>query len=507
MSRQHTNWREPSFTGLIGVARRDVTPPKGIYARSWGAAEHDVAAGVHRPLLCTVLTLRAEGREDKPLVLAAIDAGWFRGPEGAEAICGRVRRELGLPDAAFMLALSHTHAGPSVSPAESDKPGGGMIAAYVDGIGATIVEAAREAVRGEQPAVLTLGTGRCAVASERDLPDPAAGRFVCGFNPGAPADDVCLVGRVARVSDGAVVATIVNYACHPTTLAWENRLISPDFVGAMRETVERGTGGAPCLFLQGASGELAPRQQYCGDTAVADAHGRSLGYAALSVIEEMLPPNRGLKLEGVVESGAPLAVWRPCPVEAKRLIGANRFEVDVPLKNTLRREEHIAADLCASTDRAARERLHRELLVLRTVGSGMVSHRPMWMWKVGDVLLLGQSDEAYSQLQRDVRAAFPEFAVVVMNVVNGWGGYLCPSGHYERQLYQVQQSPYAKGCLEAVIAGSIGGLRDLIFKAELKPSEHLAAGRESAEEPDRAGNLQRETRSFKTASGKPERCG
>ena len=37
----------------FGVARRDVTPPVGIYSRSWGAATHDVAEGVHRPLTAT----------------------------------------------------------------------------------------------------------------------------------------------------------------------------------------------------------------------------------------------------------------------------------------------------------------------------------------------------------------------------------------------------------------------------------------------------------------------
>ena len=34
------------------------------------------------------------------------------------------------------------------------------------------------------------------------------------------------------------VAVVVNYACHPTTLAWQNTLISPDYPGALRELVE-----------------------------------------------------------------------------------------------------------------------------------------------------------------------------------------------------------------------------------------------------------------------------
>src|SRR5690606_7871979 len=111
-----------------------------------------------------------------------------------------------------------------------------------------------------------------------------------------------------------VIATIINYACHPTTLAWDNRLISPDYVGAMRETVEAYTH-APCLFLQGASGELAPAEQYTGNTGTADKHGRSLGYSVLAVLEAMPPPGTELSFVRIVESGAPLAVWDHVPHE------------------------------------------------------------------------------------------------------------------------------------------------------------------------------------------------
>ena len=38
-----------------GGARGDITPPEGIYHRMWGAATHDRAAGIHRPLTATVM--------------------------------------------------------------------------------------------------------------------------------------------------------------------------------------------------------------------------------------------------------------------------------------------------------------------------------------------------------------------------------------------------------------------------------------------------------------------
>src|SRR5437868_8404504 len=67
----------PEFAGLLGVAREDITPPLGIYARNWGAAKHDVAEGIHRPLTATALTMRSE-REGAPLVFVALDLGWWK---------------------------------------------------------------------------------------------------------------------------------------------------------------------------------------------------------------------------------------------------------------------------------------------------------------------------------------------------------------------------------------------------------------------------------------------
>ena len=50
----------PQSRCRAAAARCDITPPVGIYHRMWGAALHDRATGVHRPLEATLLWLEPE---------------------------------------------------------------------------------------------------------------------------------------------------------------------------------------------------------------------------------------------------------------------------------------------------------------------------------------------------------------------------------------------------------------------------------------------------------------
>lgn len=80
-----------AFTGRVGVAREDITPPVGIYARNWGAAKHDTAESIHRPLTLTALTL-ASHAGDGPLVLVAADLGWWRALDSLFGAAERIAR-------------------------------------------------------------------------------------------------------------------------------------------------------------------------------------------------------------------------------------------------------------------------------------------------------------------------------------------------------------------------------------------------------------------------------
>ncbi|MBN1589324.1 MAG: alkaline ceramidase, partial [Pirellulales bacterium] len=242
-----------------------------------------------------------------------------------------------------------------------------------------------------------------------------------------------------------------NYACHPTTLGGANRLISPDYIGAMRELIEEATGKAPCLFLQGASGELGPRRGYEQDPLVADRNGRQLGHAVLSALTGMLPHRQMLRFSHAQDSGAMLGIWSLADHEPSGAFHALHASFGIPLRRDLPTVDQLAEQLASCQDRAERERLERLNQQLRPLGDDSHFTMPLWGWRLGDSLVIGSPAEAYSLLQIELRKQFPKRAVAVLNLVNGYVGYLPPKGLFAKKTYQVNISLFNEGCLEQTL--------------------------------------------------------
>lgn len=467
--------REPtkSTRCRFGVAVRDITPPVGIYARAWGAATHDTADGVHRPLRATATMfapLGGAGDEGDvpPLVLVALDLGWFMNPADEVWLRSLLRGGAGVADEAFLLTLSHAHSTAVTATHLAGRPGGDLAVRYLATLAETVTAAIEAARTDLAPAWIAWGEGVCTLARNRDYWDEEAAKFACGYNPTpeSPPDSTLMVGRVTG-DDGATRTTFFNYGCHPTTLAWENHLLSPDYIGAAREILETAFA-APAVFLHGADGELGPREGYVGDAAVADRNGRILGHAAASAIEALPPAGEIYAYRGIVVSGADLGVWRYDPASAEERHGADTLvaaihTTDVPTR-PYPPADALRARLAATetTDRATWEKTQRALMIREALGGsgdGDARTLPLWCWRLGDALLLAVPDEPYNSLQRDVRAAFPDAPVLVLSTTNGTLGYLCPRDTYGSGRYQAVQSPYLPGCLEQVTDAAIAGLR------------------------------------------------
>lgn len=464
----------PTSLCRVGVARCDITPPVGIYHRMWGAATHERATGVHRPLTATALVLRPLGEADDPCesqVVVAIDLCLLWAKE-MDALLGAIAAGTGIAADRINVAFSHTHGAGLMGLERAAFPGGELIAPFLADVGRKVAAIVKEACANPVPATITYGFGSCNLAAQRDFWDAGSGQFVCGYNPEAPADGTLLVARI-QAGGGQCLATLVNYACHPTTLAWQNTLISPDFPGALRETVEQATG-APCVFLQGASGDLGPREGFVGDTRVADRNGRQLAFAVLSALEALPPPGTRFVYLGPVISGATLGAWehQPLSPEALRDKAAwhwDRFPVPLHYRAGLPTREQTLADMAAwqakkeeaqrAGDTAAIrdahamvERFTRRLTRIRYLPPGDTFPMPVTLGRIGDALWVFVEGELYQWFQINLRKRLPEMTVVVTTLTNGSRcSYLPTADAYGKGIYQESIAVLEHGCLETLL--------------------------------------------------------
>lgn len=452
---------------LAGAARRDITPPIGIYNRSWGAALADTAAGVHRPFTATALALgNVRQPLETPHILLALDLGWLE-PEENQELMKKLLTASGLPESHLLVSLSHTHSGPNLTMKLADRAGGHLLRPFFDRLISACAEAVSEARAGMRPAWVTLGNGRCDLASNRDAWDKGSDQYVCGYNPAGKADETVVVARVTG-DRGDGIATLLNYGCHPTTLGPENRLLSPDYVGAARAVLES-QFGCLSLFVLGACGDTAPREGYVADAKVADRNGRQLGFAAASALESLPPPGQELAYDGPLVSGATLGVWshRPIPqpaLEEAMVLRSARIPLELPLKpkeslESLRarydeadrevQKASAAGDTSALRHATAmRERARRTLHRAPLLPDNGILPFSLWVWQVGHAFLVAIPAEPYSWLQTELRRRFPGRAILVSVVTNGAEAYLLPKNLYGIGLYQDWVSPAGPGGLE-----------------------------------------------------------
>jgi hypothetical protein len=390
----------------------------------------------------------------------------------------------------ILITFTHTHGAGLMSLDRAELPGGELIEPYLRDVAHQSAELVAQALYNLTAAIITYGYGHCSLAANRDFWDEERKQFVCGFNPKEPADDTLLVARFTSIADhDRVIATLVNYACHPTTLAWENQLISPDYIGALRELVERettedGQESPPCIFLQGASAELGPRDGYTGDVDVADANGRQLAYSALAAMSALPPPRSSLVYQGPKVSGATLGIWRHERSAVERMQQSRESDTRTQILNLpyrtdrttrdqvaaslLEQEHRKQAALAAGDKEGARDAhalIERQTRMLRRLDELPPDRYPYLIqaWRLGDAIWLGVKGELYSRLQTELRQRFAPTPIVVITLVDGWGpSYVVPQDTYGTGRYQESVAVLAPGSFEEIIAACSSLIHSLL---------------------------------------------
>jgi hypothetical protein len=203
-----------------------------------------------------------------------------------------------------LVHATHNHEGPDTMGLWGDSP---LTSGYdPQGYGAqwraAAVEATLEAIDTLQP-VAAVRSG--SVLAGDGQPGQAANLIHDSRDPWVVDPTVSVLSLEAEGGDP--IATVVNYGCHPETVASQNTLLTADFVHAMRRTVETGSQwrrapgqsgvGGTAIVINGAVGGMMTTLHVSvtnpdGDTFSeasfdkADSIGQLLGEAALQAVAE-----------------------------------------------------------------------------------------------------------------------------------------------------------------------------------------------------------------------------
>ena len=127
----------PQSRCRFSLAHGDITPPSDIYHRMWGAAKHDRATGIHRPLRATVTLLAPLEGDDRQFIIALDHC--VMGRQETDNLLDAVRETAGIAREELIVTFSHTHAAGLMGLERSNLPGGDLIEPYLDSVALRVI--------------------------------------------------------------------------------------------------------------------------------------------------------------------------------------------------------------------------------------------------------------------------------------------------------------------------------------------------------------------------------
>ncbi|MFQ3650706.1 MAG: neutral/alkaline non-lysosomal ceramidase N-terminal domain-containing protein [Gemmataceae bacterium] len=228
-------WADLHEPGTLhaGASQVDITPPVGGPMWGYAARHENPSTGVRDRLQARCLVLDTGGVR---VAFVSLDLGRAL-PRREAAHLQDLARKHGIET--LFVAASHTHHGPmlEIDTWPTTKT------SYVHSLPKKLAQCIGQAVAALEPARIGIAGKQVPLNRNRHTDDGAADREL-------------LVLRAESLK-GQAIGHLVNFAAHPTMLSLKDTRWSADWVGAMAAAVEKETK-APCVFLQGAAGDLSP---------------------------------------------------------------------------------------------------------------------------------------------------------------------------------------------------------------------------------------------------------
>jgi hypothetical protein len=224
----------------VGVASVNITPALGleISGFSFGSSR-----GILDELYAKVLLLE---NENETIVIITTDLIGFDF-EYVDRIRDGIKNAIGVKKDHILLSASHTHSGPATY---FLRKWGDIDEDYMNSLENKLVDATVWASQDLTQAEIGFGKG-----SVDNISNNRVERWKYQEDRSIDPE----VGVIKIVNEkGIMRAILMNFSCHPTSLHSYGNLISADYPGFARRTIEKVKGDLCVAFTQGAGGDITP---------------------------------------------------------------------------------------------------------------------------------------------------------------------------------------------------------------------------------------------------------
>lgn len=260
---------------LVGVSKATINPPLGSFIA--GDQQNRVFTGILDSLYAKALMVY-DG--DKAIALVTVDCIGLLYPELQKVREAVAQMPFDIPFSPENIVISstNTHSGPDVVGIwGKDYSQSGRDPEYMDFLVQTISAQILEASKSLQPA-----TARYARAGFGE----SWVENICGEEIDREVTSIRFVNQEEKT-----VASLTNFACHPTHLDAVSSEMSADYLAGFYRSMEKNWGGEH-LFLQGAiGGWVQPKDK--GDYQIALQRGSDLAETVINAHQKEMPLQSG----------------------------------------------------------------------------------------------------------------------------------------------------------------------------------------------------------------------
>lgn len=424
------------------------------------------ATTVLDPLAATAVAISIERNI---FVVVSIDALEFES-SFVVSLRSRISAQSGIPSQNVMIAATHTHTAPATIKLGTLPPNDQFLAAVTY----AALTASSAALQRLEPCELRLastivdGLG----VNRRRVHD---GTVSMAPNPAGTIDDK--LTTLAFYRNGVLIAALVSYSMHPTTLSVGISTISADYPGAFRERLKARFPNADVAFLTGACGDVRPNVIDCdhefreGTPSDVQRIGRRLCDAMIHSLKH------ARKLSGAIPIGTDtLTVNLPFAYNPNTMSYGDLAEDHETRLRQLRMDE-TRPDSDDSFARHINPRLMEKAfrdwardMAERADQGELQNEVPVELQAltIGDKLgIIALPLEVFAETGLAIKEQSPTGATMLAAYSNGSLGYVPTTRAFDLGGYEVEQAyklyglpaPYARDAADRIVEAGISALR------------------------------------------------